>query len=57
MMDIVFFSILDDFRATLNRNTAASRIVCGGIAGSVAKTVVAPFERVKMRFQIRYVLG
>lgn len=29
-----------------------SRIVCGGMAGIVAKTVIAPAERVKMTYQV-----
>ena len=27
-------------------------LVCGGVAGSVAKSVIAPFDRIKIHFQI-----
>ena len=42
----------ESIRTTLQQYTVISRIVCGAVAGSVAKTVIAPAERVKMHFQI-----
>jgi solute carrier family 25 protein 42 len=45
-------SKIDDSRAHLARYIILSRLTCGAVAGCVAKTVIAPAERVKMSFQI-----
>lgn len=36
----------------LSSRDVVSSVVCGGIAGMVAKTAIAPAERVKMSFQV-----
>lgn len=39
-------------QSELRSHDMISRMVCGGIAGVAAKTVIAPAERVKMGFQV-----
>lgn len=41
-----------DMQSASTRNDVALSLLCGGVAGAVAKTAVAPVERVKMSFQI-----
>jgi len=43
---------MEKVRSTLASYEVSSRLICGGVAGSLAKTIVAPAERVKMSFQI-----
>ena len=47
---IVSFEI--QLRNELRDRDMTSRVLCGGVAGIVAKTAIAPAERVKMTFQI-----
>jgi solute carrier family 25, member 42 len=49
-MDLIH--TLEEIRCLLQKQEVVSRLICGAVAGSVAKTVVAPAERVKMHFQI-----
>lgn len=44
--------ITDELRNLLATHEVCSRLFCGAIAGSTAKSVVAPAERVKMSFQV-----
>jgi len=43
---------LGSIRLELQSRDILNRILCGGVAGIVAKTVIAPAERVKMSFQV-----
>ncbi|PJF17095.1 Mitochondrial carrier protein domain-containing protein [Paramicrosporidium saccamoebae] len=36
-----------------SRYQTLETLICGGVAGSVAKTVIAPFDRVKIHFQVQ----
>jgi len=37
--------------AEVRKISAIENLICGGIAGSIAKTVIAPFDRVKILYQ------
>lgn len=47
-----YLSLESHLRIELRSHDMISRILCGGIAGIVAKTAIAPAERVKMSFQV-----
>ncbi len=38
----------------LSKHTTTSQIFCGAVAGIVAKTAIAPLERIKMSFQVSH---
>jgi hypothetical protein len=42
----------DVIKHELRQRDTLSRVLCGGIAGIVAKTAIAPAERVKMSYQV-----
>jgi hypothetical protein len=41
-----------DTKRSSDLTRSLTSLVCGGTAGLVAKTVVAPFDRVKILFQV-----
>lgn len=57
-MDIIrsiyekFIVYEDSLKHELHQHDTFSRVLCGGVAGIVAKTAIAPAERVKMSYQV-----